>query len=110
MIRHVIELAMWPDESPRLFWTLCSRLIGARIRSADRPEEPVELLQCGAAGIRWVTGRSINSTSWDGYVRLWPCPEILAAYLIAENQPFDSAWHEKFRCNRHGRLMAESTY
>jgi len=30
--------------------------------------------------------------------------------LIAENQPFDSTWHEKFRCNRHGRLMAESTY
>jgi hypothetical protein len=26
--------------------------------------------------------------------------------LIAENQPFDFTWHEKFRCNRHGRLMA----
>jgi len=26
--------------------------------------------------------------------------------LIAENQPFDSTSHEKFRCNCHGRLMA----
>jgi hypothetical protein len=40
-------------------------------------------------------------------VSLWPGPEILAINLIAENQPFDSTWHEKFRCNRHGRLMAE---
>jgi hypothetical protein len=39
---------------------------------------------------------------------LWPGPEILAINLIAENQPFDSTWHEKFRCNRHGRLMAAS--
>jgi hypothetical protein len=38
--------------------------------------------------------------------RSWPGPEILAINLIAENQPFDSTWHEKFRCNRHGRLMA----
>ena len=30
----------------------------------------------------------------------------LAINLIAENQSFDSTWHEKFRCNRHGRLMA----
>ena len=37
----------------------------------------------------------------------WPGPEILAIYLIAENQPFDSTWYEKFRCNRHGRLMAD---
>ncbi len=40
--------------------------------------------------------------------RSWPGPEILAINLIAENQPFDSTWHEKFRCNRHGRLMAAS--
>jgi hypothetical protein len=40
----------------------------------------------------------------------WPGPEILAINLIAENPPFDSTWHEKFRCNRHGRLMAENTY
>ena len=39
-------------------------------------------------------------------VRFWPGPEILAINLIAENQPFDTTWHEKFRCNRHGRLMA----
>jgi hypothetical protein len=37
----------------------------------------------------------------------WPAPEILAIYLIAENPPFDSTWHEKSRCNRHGRLMAD---
>jgi hypothetical protein len=36
-----------------------------------------------------------------------PGPEILAINLIAENQPFDSIWYEKFRCNRHGRLMAD---
>ena len=42
-----------------------------------------------------------------GNVRNWPGPEILAIYLIAENPPFDSPWHKKFRCNRHGRLMAE---
>ena len=39
----------------------------------------------------------------------WPGPEILTINLIAENQPFDSTWHEKFRCNRHGQLMADST-
>jgi hypothetical protein len=39
--------------------------------------------------------------------RLWPGPEILAINLIAENQPFVSTRHEKFRCNCHGRLMAE---
>lgn len=44
--------------------------------------------------------------SVDG--RSWPGPEILAIILIAENQQFDSTWHEKFRCNRHGRLMAGS--
>ena len=38
--------------------------------------------------------------------RFWPGPEILAIYLIAENQLFDSIWDEKFRCNRHGWLMA----
>lgn len=37
----------------------------------------------------------------------WPGPEILAINLISENQPFDSIWHEKFRCNRHGQLMAD---
>jgi hypothetical protein len=41
-------------------------------------------------------------------VGTWPGPEILAICLIAENQPFDSTWHKKFRCNRHGRLMAAS--
>jgi hypothetical protein len=41
-----------------------------------------------------------------GKDRFWPGPEILAINLIAKNQPFDSTWHEKFRCNRHGRLMA----
>lgn len=44
-----------------------------------------------------------------GNVRTWPGPEILAINLIAENQPLDSTWHEKFRCNRHGQLMADST-
>jgi hypothetical protein len=39
--------------------------------------------------------------------RLGPGPEILAIYLIAENPPFDSPWHKKFRCKRHGRLMAD---
>ena len=39
----------------------------------------------------------------------WPGPEILAIKLIAENQPFDSTSHEKFRCNCHGRLMAASS-
>ena len=38
--------------------------------------------------------------------RSWPGPEIFAINLLAENQPFDSTWHEKSRCNRHGRLMA----
>lgn len=41
------------------------------------------------------------------YDRLWPGPEILAINLIAEYQPFDSTWHEKFRCNRPGQLMAD---
>ena len=39
----------------------------------------------------------------------WPDPEILAINFIAENQPFDSTCYEKFRCNRHGRLMAGSS-
>ena len=47
---------------------------------------------------------------WEAaYGSSWPGPEILAIKLIAENQPFDSTWHEKFRCNRHGQLMADST-
>jgi hypothetical protein len=43
----------------------------------------------------------------DGF---WPGPEILTVNLIVENQPFDSTWHEKFRCNRHGRLLADCTH
>jgi len=39
----------------------------------------------------------------------WPGPEILTINLIAENQPFDSTWHEKFGCNSHRRQMADST-
>ena len=38
----------------------------------------------------------------------WPGPEILAINSVAENQPFDSTCHEKLRCNRRGRLMADS--
>ena len=38
---------------------------------------------------------------------LRPGLEILAINLIAENQPFDSTWHENFRCNRHGQVMAD---
>ena len=41
--------------------------------------------------------------------RNWPGPEIPAINLIAENQPFDFAWHEEFRCKRHRPLMADST-
>lgn len=28
--------------------------------------------------------------------------------LAAVNQPFESTRHEKFRCNRHGQLMADT--
>lgn len=37
----------------------------------------------------------------------WPGPEILAIKLITENQPFDPTSHEKFRCTRHGQVMAD---
>ena len=40
----------------------------------------------------------------------WQGPEILAINLIAENQPFDFAWHEEFRCNRRRPLLADYTH
>ena len=52
------------------------------------------------------TGRSAAAVLLFRYGNFWPGPEILAINLIAENPPFDSTWHEKFRCNRHGLLMA----
>jgi 4'-phosphopantetheinyl transferase EntD len=53
------------------------------------------------------SGHRADSDAAGATVSSWPGPEILAIKLIAENQPFDSTWHEKFRCNRHGQLMAD---
>ena len=53
-----------------------------------------------------VSSQSVADVAHESLIGwLWPGPEILAINLIAENQPFDTTWHEKFRCNRHGRLM-----
>jgi hypothetical protein len=68
------------------------------------------LRQIGLKGVSQLPKRSCRSNGRFGVTVtgwLWPGPEILAINLIAENQPFDPAWHEKFRCNRHGRLMAD---
>jgi hypothetical protein len=56
-----------------------------------------------------VSSQSVADVAHESLIGgLWPGPEILAINLIAENQPFDSTWHEKLRCNRHGQLMAGS--
>ena len=76
------------------------------------PGAPLANLQlgCVARSSQWTPAFApfADALGSRATARSWPGPEILAINLIAENQPFDSTWHEKFRCNRHGRLMAGS--
>jgi hypothetical protein len=52
------------------------------------------------------TGRSINSTSWDGYVRLWPGRAKVGFKLVAENRSSGGNLRGEFRRHGQRRLMA----